>query len=201
MAKGQVSDQDLEAGIKTLGGLGNLAAAAGARRDSPFGSDFVKKTAPVHPAAAAPRQAVVAEVKEVVRPMPASEPAAVKTVELKKPAENAPPPRKVSLPPKPKAEASPIEVDSADDKKVIRKADICTERLTIQMSPDMRDELALLANKLQRKKTDKSERITSNTLMRVAIQFMLDEADLCSGEVANSEEELLRVLKSKFRKR
>src|SRR5262249_27216111 len=48
MAKGQISEQDLKQGIQSLGGFGALATA-GPKRDSPFGSDFVKHTGRIAP--------------------------------------------------------------------------------------------------------------------------------------------------------
>jgi hypothetical protein len=69
------------------------------------------------------------------------------------------------------------------------------------MTPQMRDEVNLMATKLQRRKTDKRERITANTLMRVAIQVLLDGFGLEEWDVANDEEELLQLAKSKLIKR
>ena len=66
------------------------------------------------------------------------------------------------------------------------------------MGPDMRDELNLLAAKLQRRKTDKTERITANTIMRVAIQTVLDEVEFAEGDIINNEDDLLRVVRGKL---
>ncbi len=83
------------------------------------------------------------------------------------------------------------------EKSATRKADIYTERITLQLSPEMRDQVDSLARELQRTKTSKDERITSNTVMRVAIRHFLDEFKLRKGEEPNGEEELLTLVKGR----
>jgi hypothetical protein len=194
MAKGQLTDQELESSLKSLGGLGGIAAS-GARRDSPFGSEYVKKTATAEEGA----------------PKPPEEPAVVKTVELRAvkettvdPVPTGEPlramptrPRTVAVPTKAKPVEKPLPVEPPLPISS-RKSDSFSERVTLQMSPDMRDSLNLLAAKLQRKKTDKTERITANTLMRVAIQVLLDDGGLAEGEVANTEADLLRIVRKRL---
>jgi hypothetical protein len=75
-----------------------------------------------------------------------------------------------------------------------RKADILTERLTVQISPEMRDEVERIAQELQRAKTSKEERITANTVMRVAIQLITKKFKLKSGDAPNNEEELYKLV-------
>jgi hypothetical protein len=72
-----------------------------------------------------------------------------------------------------------------------RKADIFTERVTLQLSTGMRDAVDALARDLQRRRTAKDERITANTVMRVAINILLERFELGADDVANSEGELL----------
>jgi hypothetical protein len=82
------------------------------------------------------------------------------------------------------------EAESDDSPSAPRKADLYSERVTLLMSSDMRDRVEALAKELQRRKTTKSERITSNTVMRVAINFFLERFELHDEDVANNEEEL-----------
>jgi hypothetical protein len=195
MAKGSVTDQELESSLKSLGGLGGITSS-GARRDSPFGSDFVKKTA-----------------SEVAIEAPKAEPEVVKTVELRSVPDSvsnvaelkAPSPeiKRVSAPIRSVAEPKPRPTERAKPVEIVpempaRKSDGFSERVTLQMGPEMRDELNLLAAKLQRRKTDKTERITANTIMRVAIRVLLDEVDLGEGDIANNEEDLLRIVRAKL---
>jgi hypothetical protein len=77
-----------------------------------------------------------------------------------------------------------------------RKADLYSERVTLLMSSEMRDRIEALAKELQRRKTTKSERITSNTVMRVAINAFLETFELRDGEVANTEEEFERLVRN-----
>lgn len=76
----------------------------------------------------------------------------------------------------------------------LRKADVFTERVTLQISPEMRDEVDALARDLQRAKTTKDERITANTVMRVAVQLLMEKYRFEKGDVANTEEELFRLV-------
>lgn len=80
-----------------------------------------------------------------------------------------------------------------------RKADIYTERITLSVSTEMRDEVEALARELQRRRTKKEERITANTVMRVAINALLERFSLDAGDVANNEAELLELAKRKVR--
>ena len=194
MAKGHVTDQDLESGIRSLGGLGGIAGG-GARRDSPFGSDFARKAVPEaapEPPAAQAEAARAVELRPVKEVAPAPPVAASPLPEVK-----SPPPVRVPAEPKPRPR-EPFRPVPTLPEIPARKSDSFTERVTLQMSPDMRDELNLLAAKLQRRKFDKSERITANTIMRVAIRIVLDEVDFGTGDIANSETDLLRIVRKKL---
>lgn len=185
MAKGQVTDEELEASLQSVGGLGGIAGS-GARRDSPFGTDFVRKGTP------APKARIESAAAQEI----------TKTVEIKgrgvrsesEPKEAPQPIKKVGPVSVPSPSVEEVPVDS-EAKESTRKADTLTERVTLQMSPEMRDRVNELSRKLQRAKTDKkSERITANTVMRVAIQVFLDSDRLGELEGVNSEEELLAKL-------
>ena len=80
------------------------------------------------------------------------------------------------------------------------KADIF-EPVTLQISPDTRDEIQALARDLQRAKTTKEERITANTVMRVALQLLLKNYQFEQGDVANNEAELYELIVRRFRKK
>lgn len=182
MAKG-VTEDDLASGIRSMGGLGTLTRT---RRDSPFRDTREEERPEVKtvelppPVEAAPR---VAEVRNGVKPEP----------EIVQRAER---PRVV-------AERSvPVDKPVRNERKKSpqRKADIYSERVTLQMSPEMRDEVDELARQLQRAKTSKDERITANTVMRVAIQAFLEAFDLDPKSCPNSEKELLDVARTRKRK-
>jgi len=80
-----------------------------------------------------------------------------------------------------------------------RKADIFSERVTLQMSPEMRDEVDSLAREIQRSKMTKEERITANSIMRVAVRHFLDTFKLDTEERVNTEAELLDLMKRRNR--
>jgi hypothetical protein len=57
----------------------------------------------------------------------------------------------------------------------------------------MRDDVDALARDVQRARTTKDERITANTVMRGAVQLLMDNYRFERGDVANREEELYRL--------
>ena len=63
----------------------------------------------------------------------------------------------------------------------------------------MRDDVDALARDLQRSKTTKDERITANTVMRVAEQLLIYHSQFKRGDVANSEEELYTLAAQKLK--
>jgi hypothetical protein len=58
----------------------------------------------------------------------------------------------------------------------------------------MRDQVERIARELQRSKTSKKERITGNTVMRVAIRLITERFELKPGEGPNDEEELFECI-------
>lgn len=195
MAKGQVSEKDLEASIASLGGLGGLATtgASGAKRDSPFGSGFVKRASP--PAAETPGGA--AGEREPVKPIELK--TRVETPPLPAPERPAEPAGRVQSSSRSQVRADQKPKAKAGEPQHSRKCDTLTERVTVQMSPEMRDDVGEIARRLQRRKADKkSERITANTVMRVAIQFLLDELTLDDQDRPSTEDELLLLVKHKL---
>jgi hypothetical protein len=83
----------------------------------------------------------------------------------------------------------------------IPKTELFSERVTVLMDSEMRDELNRVAHLLQRRKTASTERITANTLMRVAIKVFLEELEPADTDTPNTELELYRLTKSKVRRR
>lgn len=188
MAKGQVTDEELQAGLKSLGGLGGIAAS-GARRDSPFGSSFVKNTATqaTTPAIEAPPKeepVKIIEVKSREDEQPNVKPPAIA------------PAKKIVAPRSPEVNVFKSKKTSPEELESHRKSDTLTERVTLQMSPEMRDAVNDLARRIQRKKIDKTERITANTVMRAAIQGVLDAYKFELSDVPNSEEELTAAFRT-----
>lgn len=184
MGKGQVSEKELEKGIKSLGGLTGLTGSS-VRRDSPFGSDFVKTVpAPVREPLTL-EKVIDLEVKTEER-LPEAEPPSdvVDTPRTRLSKEERAPKRRL--------------ISSKEEGEKDTEERIFTERITLQMKAEMRDDLHYLATKLQRRKTNKDERITSNTVMRAAIQFLLDELKLKESDVVNTEAELLSLMKRKL---
>ena len=180
MAKGQITEEQLQAGMKGLSGFGALSGKpAPARRDSPFRDS--RTEAPPEP----------------------------KTIEVERPVEPKPEPVVRAVPRHPEPEAKPVAVPTksvqverpavmrssqAKAPQSRRKADLFTERVTLQMSAEMRDQVDELARQLQRMKTSKEERITANTVMRVAIRLLLEEFTPSHGVEINSEDDLLKAL-------
>ena len=190
MAKGQVSDEELAAGLKSLGGgLGGIAST-GARRDSPFATPAPRIPVPI-PATSPLDGHAANKVSE-------------KTIDVALKEETKIPPVKQVLP-EVKATVKAVKPLLSHTKEksvkepVQAKSDNFSERITLQMSPEMRDELNDLARKLQRRKTDKSERITANTLMRASIQFMLDNLELGEVDRPNNEGEVLELFERRLK--
>ena len=107
---------------------------------------------------------------------------------------------RIAKTPTPRPAAKPIEKQTRPEKNgARRKADIYSERVTLQISPDMRDEVDSMARQLQRSKITKAERITADSVVRVAIRYFLDEFSPRRGEDVNSEDELLAAAKRQSR--
>jgi hypothetical protein len=104
---------------------------------------------------------------------------------------------------RPALSTAPVETvakSAAEEKKDPHpKCDTLTERVTLQMSPEMRDAVNDFARHLQRRRKDKGERITANSVMRVAIQHFLDSFELESVQGASSEEELFARIQKVIR--
>ena len=175
MARGQVSEEDLSSGLKGLGGFGSLGGAR-VVKDSPFRDS---------------RSA----------PKPADPPKVIEVPTIAKQASESPVVPDARLQPaKELVRREPVKKSPAASKAEPagrRVADIYTERVTLQLSPEMRDRVDALAREIQRSKTDKGERITANTVMRVAIQHVLKHFKLTGGDVPNGEDALLAAIEKR----
>lgn len=174
MAKGQVTEEELSKGLKGIGNFGGLSQPR-VRRDNPFRDSRSELAAPEPVRTMDVKPATVAAT-EAKGARPAAEPKSVRAV--------APVPK-------------PAEKPRVGEKKAMgaggRKADIFTERVTLQISPEMRDEVERIARELQRAKKSKDERITPNTVMRVAILLLTKHFKLNGSEAPNTEEELFSM--------
>jgi hypothetical protein len=177
MAKGQVSEEELTKGLKGIGNFGGLSPKV--QRDNPFRdsrSDKAEQPKTIDVRSASEPQTAKARIPDAAKPGP-------------KPLR--------TLTPAPKERAENLRSEDS----VARKADIFTERVTLQISPDMRDEIDGLARDLQRARTTKEERITANTVMRVALQLLMKNYQFERGDVANNEAELYDLIVRRFRKK
>jgi hypothetical protein len=175
MAKNQVSEEELTKGLKGIGNFGGLAPKV--QRDNPFRDSRSDK----------PEPAKTIEVR-----LPDAEPLVAKAAKPEpKPLRTLP--SASNTPRRGRAESLRSEEGGA------RKADIFTERVTLQISPEMRDDIDALARDLQRAKTTREERITANTVMRVALQLLMTSYQFERGDVANNEGELFDLVVRRFR--
>lgn len=204
MAKGQVTDADLETGIKGFGGLGALGGS-GARpvRDNPF-RDTRAET---------PRPVVVTPAVEVTPELPKLEVLTTRSEpqgDEREPAPAAVPallkvrqPKPVSTP-RPQKNIEPaasLELEKPISTSRENKTEVYTERVTVLLNAELRDGAEALAKELHRRRTKKGERITANTVMRVALRVLLERMEDENLEGMNSETELLDAIRRLLRKR
>ena len=74
------------------------------------------------------------------------------------------------------------------------------ENVTVPLSEALRDRSEELARTINRSRTVRKDRITRNSIIRVALQCFLEEFSLASGQAVNSEEELLKAAQSRRRR-
>jgi hypothetical protein len=204
MATGQVTDADLATGLKGFGGLGTLGGSPGRPvRDNPFCDT---QTEPPRPVVVAPVIEPVPETPKLEVLTTGVEPEcegkeaapAVVAAPLKVP---QPQPAAAPRPPKKIAPASPAGDESADALVRENKTEIYTERVMVLLNAELRDEAEALAKELHRRRTRKGERITTNTVMRVALRVLLERMEEEDIEGTNSEGELLAAVRSLYARR
>ena len=69
-----------------------------------------------------------------------------------------------------------------------------TDPVTVPMTAEMRTRANLLAAELQRRRTEKRVRFTSNTVFRVAIETFFERFELAPEDRPNTEDELRRLV-------
>lgn len=85
-----------------------------------------------------------------------------------------------------------------EQERAARKADEYPARINCFLSEEQRDQLDLIVKKLQRGRTTKEERLTINSLMRVAIKVVLAQFKQPPSEAINNEDELLRFVEKRL---
>jgi hypothetical protein len=180
MAKGQVTDKELATGLKTFGGFGALGETnSRPRREDPFRDTRAEV------------QAATPRIEVVKSPPAETPPLAAPAAEEKIPQVRDPRPEvpRRARPVKREEQSQP-PVSNGHEKK----SELYTERVTVPLDAELRDGAEALAKSLQRRRTDKGERITANTVMRVALRVVLDSFDSRSVGVVNTEEELFQAV-------
>ena len=186
MAKKLVTENDLLSGVG--GGFGNIAHMGSGRpvRDNPFRDTRTDSPPP----APAPSGEATQE-PETSRPLgnTAPQPQPVLSVSrLTAPAareasESTPPAR-----PAPKARVTQRP----------RKRDTYSEKVSTFLGPEMRDDLEMVARRLNRNRLVKGESITVHTLIRSGVRVMTELLQFTDTDVVSSEEELTALVKRKL---
>jgi hypothetical protein len=137
----------------------------------------------VHEAAALHNDSQAPSTEQAATPVPAADPASKSNerVESEIAADHAKPiVHTSSTPSAPEVEA-PIISSHTHYTELVRKE--------LRLHADQADELTVLATKVQRARKEKGERITDNTLIRVAVDLLLKR----QKELVGSTEDELRV--------
>jgi hypothetical protein len=190
MAKGQVTTDDLATGIKSFGGLSSLGGAPRAVRDNPFRDTRSEPSVPAivaqpEPAAEPPRLEVITAhelsgagegVKVAVAPKPVRE--------------------KRPTPPRSTSSQAPAPIAGGESGPMTRekKTEVYPEQVSVMLNAEMRDRAEALAKELQRRRTQKTERITTNTVIRVALRALLDRFDPAAAAGLNTESDLYEAV-------
>jgi hypothetical protein len=196
MAKGQVTPDDLASGMKAFGGLSSLGGGPRPVRDNPFRDTRSEppQSVVVVPApettTEAPRLEVVnghdtAEVGEGTNKPTASKPPRERKPVAPRAGEQIAAPVPAAVP-----EQSPAGRE--------KKTELYPEQVSLMLNAEIRDRAEALAKELQRRRTQKTERITTNAVIRVAIRAMLEVFDLPEGAVLNTENELYQAVLSQW---
>lgn len=175
----KATEEDLEAGLQSIGRLASVGQARALRRESLFAPELSDTPPPSEP-------------KILQRPAKERPRTATRSVER--------PPAKARArsPTAQRAPASPGDgLQGAED---CSSAPIYTEQVTVPMTAEMRTSASLLAAELQRQRTKRTERFTANTVFRVAISRFLEAFRLEEGDRVNSEAELLALTRSRQEK-
>jgi hypothetical protein len=190
MAKGQVTTDDLSTGMRSFGGLSSLGGAARPVRDNPYRDT---RSEPVQPAvpAPAPDPAPEAPRLEVVNGHDNPEVGeGTKTLAAPKPPRERKPvaPRTATR----IERAAPLVATEGGARE--KKTELYPEQVSVLLNAEIRDRAEALAKDLQRRRTHKGERITTNTVIRVALRAMLEAFRLPESAALNTESELYEAV-------
>lgn len=177
---GRTTEEDLREGLKSVGALSALRQPGPMRRENLF---------------APPPQ----------EPQPKEEPPKVEAREKApapdpRPAPRAPAPPRARPARKPEAKppaVAPTTEASPQSSQEPRGAPVFSDAPTVPMTAEMRTAATLLAAELQRRRTDKSERFTANSIFRVAIERFLEDFKLEGDVHVNTERELLDLARAR----
>ena len=84
---------------------------------------------------------------------------------------------------------------------VPKKADIYPRRIGIGMNDDLKSQLDALTAIVQRLRTVKHQRHTTNTVVRCALRYVIENMTFQEGDAADTEEELLELFRQRLGKR
>lgn len=172
MRRSDADNQALSESLASAGGLGQFRTVAGGRKHER--DDPFGTPAP---AKAKARPANTDPVPKARPPKPVSD----------RPVE--------AMPEAPEAPPSP---DSAPEAP---KVSIFTENVTVPLSASLRDRAEELARVLNRNRKVRKERITRNSVIRVALELFLEAFSPRPSDTVNCEEDLLRLMKTSPNKR
>lgn len=202
MAKGQVTDDDLASGLKGFGGLGSLGGTSTRPvRDNPFRDTRVEPPRPVVLSPTAEPTPAPMSIPEVPKLEIVStrnervEGEGITPPSLSEPAPAKPRTRKQSTAPTAKLLKPTITSAPATAEHREKKTERYTERVTVLLDAELRDGAEALAKELQRRRTEKGERITANTVIRVALRLFLERMRSEDFDSANSEADLLAAVR------
>jgi hypothetical protein len=194
MAKGQVTTDDLATGMRSFGGLSSLGGAARPVRDNPFRDTRSEPAQPAVPAAA-PEPAPESPRLEVVNGHDNPEVGeGTKTLSTPKaPRERKPVAPRTATRVEP---AAPLAATEGGVRE--KKTELYPEQVSVLLNAEIRDRTEALAKDLQRRRTHKGERITTNTVIRVALRALLDTFDPSTSATINTESELYETVRRQW---
>jgi hypothetical protein len=188
MARGEVSDDDLARGLRGFGGVTPFSSTGKPIRDNPF-RDTQAQPRPVE---AARKVEPVAVEKE---------PQQAETVERrgeKIASAIAAKPKREIVPKAAVRRIEPREVErpsaAAAERPGENKTERYPERVTVPLDAELRDSAESFAREISRRRDDKAERITTNTIMRVALRLLLEEVAPSFSASPNNEEEIFSAV-------
>lgn len=120
-------------------------------------------------------------------PVPAPQPPAKPEPPAPAPRPAPAAPQRVVAPVEPEAQRQPAREAR---RKRLREF---TDEVTVPMTAEMRTRASLLAADLQRRRTDRTERLTANSVFRVAIETFLERFTAKDFAKASTEEQLLAL--------